>query len=237
MIPAKGVKIASLALIVAVSTAPALASNDDATSHRSFDDVAQWTSVFDDPSRDAWQKPAELVRALRLQPGMTVADLGAGTGYLSRYLSAAVGPEGTVLAVDVEPNLVIHLRKRAEKESTHNVTPILGSVDAPRIPARSVDLALILDAFHHIDDRIDYARRLKRALRPDGRVAIIDWQKRDLPVGPEKDHKLARKKVLGEMTEAGYVLVEEPTVLPYQYFLIFRPADAAAPATRPSPGD
>ncbi len=235
MISSEAVKIALIALVAAVISAPA--TSDDATSRHSFEDVEHWTSVFDDPDRDAWQKPAELVRALRLSPGMSVADLGAGTGYLSRYLAAAVGPDGSVLAVDVEPNLVVHLRDRAQKEATHNVTPILGSVDAPRIPARSVDLALLLDTFHHVDDRIDYARRLKRALRPEGRVAIIEWQKRDLPVGPDMDHKLAREKVLGEMTEAGYVLVEEPTVLPYQYFLVFRPAGPAAPATRPSPGD
>src|SRR6185436_19501975 len=92
------------------------ARSDDATTHRSFDDVEHWRKVFDDPARDQWQKPRELVKALGVRPGMVVADLGAGTGYLSHHLADAVGADGTVLVVETEPNLVVHLRKRAEEE-------------------------------------------------------------------------------------------------------------------------
>jgi len=195
----------------------------DATARHSFEDVAHWSEVFDDPGRDAWQKPRELVAALGLQTGMTVADLGAGTGYFARHLSAAVGPQGTVLAADTEPALVAHLRTRAEQEGLANLVPILASADNPRLPAGGADLILVVDTYHHIDDRITYARRLVRALRPSGRIAIVDWQKRALPVGPAPDHKLAREQVVEEMTAAGYVLSTEPDVLPYQYFLIFTP--------------
>jgi ubiquinone/menaquinone biosynthesis C-methylase UbiE len=211
----------ALALVLAIATTSA-AGPHDATSHRSFADVEAWTRVFDDPARDEWQKPAALVSALGLAPGATVADLGAGTGYLSRYLAASVGPGGTVLAVDTEPNLVRHLRDRAEKEGTTNVVPILASANNPRLPGGAVDVVLILDTYHHIDDRLTYARGLRRFLRPDGRIAIIDWHKRPLPVGPEMDHKLAREHVLDEMKQAGYELAAESDVLPYQYFLIFR---------------
>jgi ubiquinone/menaquinone biosynthesis C-methylase UbiE len=212
----------ALLLLAAV---PALArSSDDATSHRRFDDPAYWSKVFDDPGRAAWQKPEELVAALGLRPGQCVADLGAGTGYFSRLLSAAVGPTGTVLAVDPEPNLVAHLRERAEREGSANVVPVLASLDNPRLPAGLVDVVLIVDTFHHIDDRVAYFRRLRQALRPPGRIAIVDWQKRELPVGPEMDHKLAREQVVREMETAGYRLVEEPSILPYQYFLIFQPS-------------
>jgi ubiquinone/menaquinone biosynthesis C-methylase UbiE len=211
----------ALLLLAAV---PALArSSDDATSHRRFDDPAYWSKVFDDPRRAAWQKPEELVAALGLRPGQCVADLGAGTGYFSHLLSAAVGPTGTVLAVDPEPNLVAHLRERAEREGSANVVPVLASLDNPRLPAGLVDVVLIVDTFHHIDDRVAYFRRLRQALRPPGRIAIVDWQKRELPVGPEMDHKLAREQVVREMETAGYRLVEEPSILPYQYFLIFQP--------------
>jgi ubiquinone/menaquinone biosynthesis C-methylase UbiE len=217
---AAGMTVALL-LLAAV---PALArSSDDATSHRRFDDPAYWSKVFDDPGRAAWQKPEELVAALGLRPGQCVADLGAGTGYFSRLLSAAVGPTGTVLAVDPEPNLVAHLRERAEREGSANVVPVLASLDNPRLPAGLVDVVLIVDTFHHIDDRVAYFRRLRQALRPPGRIAIVDWQKRELPVGPEMDHKLAREQVVREMETAGYRLVEEPSILPYQYFLIFQP--------------
>lgn len=196
----------------------------DATARHAFDDVAHWTRVFDDPARDAWQKPAELVAALGLRPGATVADLGAGTGYLARHLSSAVGPRGSVLAADTEPALVEHLRRRAEEEGLANLVPILASADNPRLPAGSADVVLIVDTYHHLDDRIAYARRLAAALAAGGRVAIVDWQKRALPVGPGLDHKLAREQVVAEMTEAGYRLEAEPDLLPYQYFLVFAPS-------------
>ncbi len=212
-----------LIALLTIGAAAVPAGSDRATSHRRFDDPAYWTTVFDDPERAAWQKPDEVVAALGLRPGQCVADLGAGTGYFSRLLSAAVGTGGTVLAVDPEPNLVAHLRERAEREGTDNVTPVLASKDNPRLPAGLVDLVLIVDTYHHIDARLSYLRRLQGALRPGGRVAVIDWQKRPLPVGPEMDHKLAREQVVREMEAAGYRLSQEPTFLPYQYFLIFRP--------------
>lgn len=196
----------------------------DATTRHSFEDVEHWTRVFDDPTRDAWQKPAEVVAALGLAPGATVADLGAGTGYFSRHLSAAVGAGGAVLAADTEPALVEYLRRRAEQEGLANVVPILASADNPRLPAGATDVVLIVDTWHHLDDRVAYARRLTAALKPGGRVAIVDWQKRELPVGPPLDHKLAREQVIDEMTQAGYQLATEPDLLPYQYVLVFTPA-------------
>ena len=194
----------------------------DATAKHSFADVEHWQKVFDDPARDTWQKPVELVAALELRPGACVADLGAGTGYLSRYLSAAVGPTGTVLAVEVEPNLVTHLRERAEQEHTDNVVPVLASFDSPRLPPAGVDLILVVDTFHHIDDRITYFQRARRFLRRGGRVAVVDWEKRELPVGPPPDHKLDRQQVIDEMVAAGYQLAGSPPVLEYQYVLVFR---------------
>ena len=212
----------AVAVAVVIAHPPAAAGPHDATSRHSFDDVDHWTAVFDDPERDAWQKPDALVEALDLEPGMTVADLGAGTGYMSRRLSKAVGPRGTVFAVDPEPKLVAHLRARAERERTANVVPVLGSTDNPRLPTAGVDLVLILDTYHHLDDRLRYFRDLARVLRPRGRVAVVDWHKRPLPVGPALDHKLSREQVVSEMTAAGWVLTAESDLLPYQYFLIFR---------------
>lgn len=194
----------------------------EATSHRSFADVDYWQPVFEDPAREKWQKPAEVVDALRLRSGMCVADLGAGTGYFLPYLSKAVGEKGCVLALDPEPNLVVHVRARAEEAGWRNVTPVLVSFDDPRLPDASVDLVLIVDTFHHLDDRLSYLRRLRRSLEPGGRVAVVDWFKRPLPEGPPPEHKLAREQVVHEMNAAGYELSGEPTILPYQYFLIFR---------------
>jgi len=226
-----GRSVAALALVIGCAlprgeTAPPAVDppgSHDATAHHSFADVAQWSAVFDDPARDAWQKPEAVVGALRIRPGSVVVDLGAGTGYFSRYLSAAVGPTGAVFAVDTEPNLVAHLRERAEHEGSANLVPVLASADSPRLPAGSADLILVVDTYHHIDDRLAYFRRLRRCLRPGGRVAVIDWQKHELPVGPPMEHKLAREHVVDEMEAAGYRLAAEPDVLPYQYFLVFTP--------------
>jgi ubiquinone/menaquinone biosynthesis C-methylase UbiE len=203
--------------------AASAAGPHDATSRRSFEDVEHWTKVFDDPARAAWQKPAELVAALALRPGQAVADVGAGTGYFLAHLAAAVGETGTVYAVETEPNLVVHLRDRADRDGLGNVVPVLASADSPRLPPGRVDLLLLVDTYHHLDDRPAYFRRVQRLLAPGGRVVIVDWQKRELPVGPAMDHKLDRAHVSEEMDLAGYRLDSAPDLLPYQYVLIFRP--------------
>ena len=194
----------------------------EATSHRSFADVPHWTAVFDDPGRDAWQQPEMTVKALGLRPGAQVADLGAGTGYFIAHLAAAVGDSGSVMAVDVEASLVAHIRDRAAAENIENVVPILASPDNPRLPPGGADVVMIVDTFHHIDGRLRYFRNLQRALAPEGRIAIIDWRKRELSVGPPPAHKLSREQVIREMRTAGYRLDQAPDFLPYQYFLIFR---------------
>jgi predicted methyltransferase len=211
----------SLVLLAAAAQAAPPTPSDRATATHSFADVAQWSKVFDDPKRDVWQKPRELVAALALPAGATVADLGAGTGYFEPYLAAAVGPTGSVLAVETEPTLVAHLRQRAEQEHLTTVTPLLASFDNPRLPAASLDLLLIVDTYHHLDHRRRYLPQLARALRPGGRIAIVDWKPGKLPEGPEPDHKLPPEQVIAEMQAAGYTLVAQPDVLPYQYFLIF----------------
>jgi ubiquinone/menaquinone biosynthesis C-methylase UbiE len=218
-----GVVMGLLVLALAAAGQPAVA-DDDATARHSFDDVAHWEKVFDDPARASWQHPDAIVQALALAPGMVVADVGAGTGYLERALSEAVGPRGVVYAVEVEPNLVRHLRGRAEREGTANVIPVLGSFDAPRLPAGRVDRILLLDTYHHVDGRVAYFQRLRTALAPGGRVVIVDWEKRQDTVGPELAHRLPREQVEDEMRRAGYQPVPTPTTLTHQYVLAFTPA-------------
>jgi ubiquinone/menaquinone biosynthesis C-methylase UbiE len=152
-----------------------------------------------------------------------VADVGAGTGYFNAYLARAVGPRGLVVAIDTEPKMVEHMTRRAEREKTPQVRAALGEKGDPGLPEEGVDLVLMVDTYHHIDDRVRYLRRLARRLRPGGRLAIIDFQKRPLPVGPPLEHKLAREEVVSELREASFRLLDEPRFLPYQYFLIFAP--------------
>jgi len=200
----------------------------DATVTHPFDDVERWTQVFDDPNRDTWQKPDQIPGVLGLKPGMAVADIGAGTGYFSRYFSDAVGPSGKVYAVDIEPKLVSYMRERAIREKTANVTVVLAAPDDPRLPVAALDVIFICDTWHHINDRIAYLGRLAKALKPDGVVAIVDYQKKETPVGPPVEHRLSGEEVINEFAEAGWALKTESNILPYQYLLLFRLTPPAA---------
>jgi ubiquinone/menaquinone biosynthesis C-methylase UbiE len=204
------------------------AGGHDATIHHGFEDAERWTKVFDAPDRDEWQKPDEVIAGLSIRPGMVVADLGAGTGYFEAHLSKAVGPTGLVLAIDPEPDMVKYLGGRARKDGLRNVLPVLGQFDDPFLPQGHVDRVLIVDTYHHIDDRLAYFGRMRDAMASGGRVAIIDFHKRPLPVGPPPEHKLERQFVVDEMSAAGWRLADEKTTLPYQYFLIFEPASGAS---------
>jgi ubiquinone/menaquinone biosynthesis C-methylase UbiE len=195
----------------------------DATVNHPFDDIETWVGVFDDPTRDKWQKPDRIPAALGLTAGMVVADIGAGTGYFEKTFSTAVGPQGKVYAVDIEPKMVDHMKERAVREKTANVFPMLAAPGDPGLPDAGVDVIFICDTWHHINDRLGYLGRLARTLKPGGVVAIVDFQKRPLPVGPPPEHKMSREDVLAEFAEAGWVLARESDALPYQYFLMFKP--------------
>lgn len=178
---------------------------------------------MEDPSRDAWQKPDEVVRALGLHVGATACDIGAGPGYFSLRLAHAVGKKGHVFAVDVEPRMLDALRQRIAKAKALNVTPVLALDGDPLLPPAACDLVLIVDTFHHFPDGVAYLERLSAALKPGGRIVNIDFHRRDLPVGPPLEHKVAREAFLAQAQKAGLVVVDEPTFLPYQYFFVMRP--------------
>ena len=193
----------------------------DATVHHAFDDIQEWVKRFDDPERDAWQKPAQVVEALAIRPGSALADVGAGTGYFTVHLAQATGPEGPVYAVDVEPAMVEYLGQRAEREGLANIRPVLTPPDEPGLAEGSVDLVLICNTWHHIDDRLSYLGKLAAALRRGGRVVIVDFKEGDLPVGPPAGRKLTREAVIGEFEKGGFRLAEDLDILPHQYVLVF----------------
>jgi cyclopropane fatty-acyl-phospholipid synthase-like methyltransferase len=190
--------------------------------HPRFDDPHKWSQVFDDPARDRWQKPAEVLKALELKRNDRVADIGAGTGYFTVRLARAV-PDGMVFAVDIEPNLLRHIEQRAKAEGLANVRPVLGGPASANLP-EPVDLAMLVDVYHHIGERPAYFRGLRSALRPGARVVIIDF-KPDAPQGPPKSARVPAQRVAEEMKRAGYRHARSFDILPYQYFLVFEPAD------------
>jgi ubiquinone/menaquinone biosynthesis C-methylase UbiE len=216
--------LALVSALVALAAASGDGHDHDATVHHRFDDPAAWAKVFDDPSRDAWQKPEALLASLGVVPGMTVADLGAGTGYFSVRLARAVGAQGRVLALDVEPNLVDYMKARAAKESLPQIEAAVVPADDPRLPPHGVDLVLVVDTWHHLDDRVHYLAKLASGLKPGGRVAVVDFKKGELPVGPPDAHKLPPDAVVGEFEAAGWIVARrDETTLPYQYVLAFTP--------------
>ena len=183
-----------------------------------FQDAERWARVFDDPARDAWQKPDEVIRALTLAPDALVADIGSGTGYFAVRLARAA-PRGHVYGADIEPDMVGYLAERGRREGRANLTSVEAAPDDPRLP-QPVDVILVVDTYHHIAQRPTYFRRLRESLRAGGRVAIIDFLP-DAPAGPPRQARVAATVVKEEMGRAGYGLVTEHTFLPYQYFLVF----------------
>jgi SAM-dependent methyltransferase len=194
------------------------AAQSPTTHQHSFSGAEQWAHVFDDPKRDTWQKPHEVIQALELKPDAVIADIGSGTGYFAVRFATMV-PKGRVYGVDIEPDMVKFLAERAKREKRENVVALAGATDDPRLPEKA-DLILMVDVFHHIENRERYLRRLSGYLKPGGRVAIIDYRL-DAPEGPPKGARIAPERVIGEFNDAGYALATQHCFLPNQYFLIF----------------
>ncbi|MFO7181738.1 MAG: methyltransferase domain-containing protein [Pseudomonadota bacterium] len=181
-----------------------------------FSEVERFARHFDSPERAAWQKPDEVVRLLDVTPGATVADIGAGTGYFLAPLSRAVGPNGRVLALDVEPNMVEYMRRRAQREAIANVDVRTVAPDDPGLAASSVDRVLIVNTWHHIGNRPHYAAKLAQALRPGGAVYVVDFT-RESDIGPPVQHRLSPEQVLRELEGGGLKAEIVKESLPKQY--------------------
>jgi SAM-dependent methyltransferase len=190
--------------------------HDGATAHHAFTDAEAWAKRFEDPERDAWQLPDQVVAVLAIRDDLVIADIGAATGYFPVRFARAC-PAGRVIGADVEPEMVWFLNDRARREALSNLVGVLAAPDDPHLPA-AVDLVFLCNTYHHIDDRIDYFRNLQAQLRPDARVAVVDYRSTSSR-GPR--HKLAAAVVESEMTSAGYAVVERYEFLPEQYFLVF----------------
>ena len=184
-------------------------------------DPAAYIAALEDPKRDAWQKPREVIDALELRPGERIADIGAGSGYFALRFAHHVGAEGRVYAIDVSQEMLAHLEQRAKAAGLTHVEAKRVPPDDPELPEGSIDRAFFCDVWHHVDDQEGYLDKLKRALGPSGQLVMIDFHKRELPVGPPVSMKIAREDLIAQLERHGFRLAREHTFLPYQYFLVF----------------
>lgn len=201
----------------AVGDAPATAHGEQQHMAHRFEDAARYAESFDDPARDAWQLPDRVVAALGIRDGQSVADVGAGTGYFTVRLAAVTG--GPVYAVDIEQSMVDWIRDRAAEAGLGNVVPVLAGADRTNLP-EPVDLALIVDTYHHIPARVAYFERLREDLNPGGRLAIVDFTK-ESPSGPPVEFRFTPEQISDEVGRAGFTLVAQHDFLPRQMFLVY----------------
>ena len=194
------------------------------TAQHRFEDAERWAESFDAEERASWQKPDEVVALMAIEPGMTVVDLGAGTGYFLGPLSEAVSADGVAIGLDIEEGMVEHMRERAEREGWHNVEARVVAPDDPQLASDSVDRVLVVNVWHHIEGREAYARKLHDGLKPGGEVWIVDFTKQSSH-GPAVHHRLDPEEVMAELGAGGLEtrLVEDET-LPEQYVVVGRRA-------------
>lgn len=186
--------------------------------HHRFDDPKVWAKIFDDPKRKAWQKPDEVVRLMEIAEGMSVADIGAGTGYFLEPLSVAVGESGRVFGLDVEPTLVAYMQKRATERGMKNVTANQVKPDDPSLDPKT-DRVLIVNTWHHIAGRAAYAKKIHLQSAAGARLYIIDYTK-EAPHGPPVNKRLPPEAVIKTLEEAGWTASVVEETLPHQYVVV-----------------
>lgn len=179
------------------------AKHGDHGHHHGFANPAELAKTWNDPERDTWQHPEEIVAALALKPGMTVADIGAGTGYMAVRLSRAVGKEGTVIAIDAEAAMINYLASRRDDLGPAEIVPRKVGMDDPELQSDSVECVLTLDTWHHIRGREAYARKVHEGLKRGGRFVVVDWEV-DADSGPPAEMRIGSGRVMKELELAGF---------------------------------
>jgi ubiquinone/menaquinone biosynthesis C-methylase UbiE len=167
------------------------------------------------------ESPDDAIRALNIPLGASVADIGAGSGYMTVRLSNQVGPTGRVYANDIQPQMLEMLRRRVESRKITNVTLVQGEIDDPKLPAASIDLELMVDVYHELSRPQAMLRRLREALKPEGRLVLLEYRKEDptIPIRPE--HKMSVREAKMEVEAEGFALTKVDESLPRQHILIF----------------
>jgi len=180
--------------------------------------------LLERPNREEVQKSPEIMKALAFRPGEQVADIGAGSGYFTFPVAQAVGPTGTVRALDIAPEMLELLEFRMKAQRAENVRLQRVAKDDPQLPPASVDTILMIDAIHYVKDRVAYAKKLAPALKPGGRVVIIDYRPKPMserPWGPPPEQQFPREEMDRDMAAAGFKVLRAYDFLPEQFFVVY----------------
>ncbi len=172
--------------------------------------------------REEEEAPSQAIEALGLAPGMVVADIGAGSGYYTSRIAKKVAASGRVFATDIQPGMIAMLDRRITSEGLGNVTTILGAMDDPRLPPQSIDLALMVDVYHELQQPQVFLQRLKTSFKPGGRLVLLEFRKEDARVPILEVHKMSVAEVKAELEAEGYALDRVIDVLPWQHIIVLR---------------
>jgi len=183
--------------------------------------------LLEGPDRDLWQLPDQIMDTLGVAEGSVVADIGAGGGWFTIRLARRVGANGLVYAEDIQPQMLEATMRRVARESLRNVRPVLGTAEDPHLPAGALDAVLIVDTYHEIDSPDAMLRNIAKALKPQGRVGVVDFKRDGLGPGPALEDRVDPEQVVRDAEAAGLRLLRRETFLPYQFLLVF---------SRPQPG-
>jgi protein-L-isoaspartate O-methyltransferase len=181
----------------------------------------QGAAWLDRPERELEEEPDKALDAIKLARGTTVADVGAGSGYFTTRMAARVGPAGKVYAVDIQPEMLTLLRQRMAADKISNIVPVLGALDDPRLPAASQDLILMVDVYHEFSEPQKMLRHMHEALKPDGRLVLLEYRKEDPQVPIRFEHKMSVAEAKLEVEAEGFRLSRVDEALPRQHILIF----------------
>jgi SAM-dependent methyltransferase len=172
-------------------------------------------------TREREERCSLLLANLPLKTGMTVCDMGCGNGFYSLPIAQAIGKRGRVLAVDIQVEMLELLRERMESDNVNNISPILGSVYDPRLPENSVDLVLLVDVYHEFSHPEPMLAAIRRSLKPDGKVVLVEYRGEDPDVPIRPEHKMTKEQIMLEFPPNGFKLVDEFDKLPWQHVMIF----------------
>jgi SAM-dependent methyltransferase len=173
------------------------------------------------PEREKEEQPAKLMDALKLKEGDVVADVGAGSGYLSFRLAERVGAKGKVYAEDIQDEMLDLIRKKMKEKKAANVEPVLGTITDPKLPAEGVDLILLVDVYHEFDHPFEMTEAMVKALKPGGRLVFVEYRREDADVPIKTVHKMLEKQVIKEMGPHPLRHVKTLDALPWQHIIIF----------------